>query len=234
MQHPDEGTIHTWLDGELSAEDAAELEAHVADCAQCAAAVAEARGLIAGSSRIVSSLDSVPAGVIPERRPGSRAWYSTTQFRAAAALLLVAGTSLLLVRRNETSASRMMAVSAPRAKATDAASSPVAAAASAPAETAGTIPAVKPPPVVKAPSSSNAPVSGSAAVAAKAAPTAKRKPRGSCSAKPRCHIRNGWSFAPISAQVGAAAASGAGFRNGRGNCRRGCRGWSDSPSDSYR
>ena len=27
MQHPDEGMIHTWLDGEFSAEEAAALEA---------------------------------------------------------------------------------------------------------------------------------------------------------------------------------------------------------------
>ena len=48
MQHPDEGTIHTWLDGELSLDDAAELEAHVRNAGECAAAVAEARGFIAG------------------------------------------------------------------------------------------------------------------------------------------------------------------------------------------
>ncbi len=120
MQHPDEGMIHTWLDGELSAEEAAPLEAHVADCAQCAAAVAEARGLIAGSSRIVSSLDSVPAGVIPAARPTHRPWYSTTQFRAAAALLLIAGSSLLLMRQNEKKGDSIMAVAAPRVVATDA------------------------------------------------------------------------------------------------------------------
>jgi hypothetical protein len=121
MQHPDEGVIHTWLDGELPAEDAAALEAHVADCAQCAAAVAEARGLIAASSRIVSALDSVPGGVIPGVRPTRRAWYSTTQFRAAAALLLVAGTSLVVIRKSAHEGDRaMLVVPAPRIVATDA------------------------------------------------------------------------------------------------------------------
>ncbi len=100
MQHPDEGTIHAWLDGALSTEEGADVETHVAACAECAAAVAEARGLIAASSRIVSALDIVPGGVIPRqatpvRRP---AWYSTTQFRAAAAVLFVAGASMLLVQ----------------------------------------------------------------------------------------------------------------------------------------
>jgi anti-sigma factor RsiW len=98
MQHPDEGTIHTWLDGELPPDDAAELEAHVAQCSECAAAVAEARGFIAGSSRIVSALDIVPGDVIPVAAPRKRSWYNSTQFRAAAAVLFVAGASLVLLR----------------------------------------------------------------------------------------------------------------------------------------
>ncbi len=102
MQHPDEGTIHAWLDGQLSAGDGAELEAHAAACAECAASIAEARGLAAASSRIVSSLDIVPGGVIPFRAPLKRAWYSTTQFRAAAAVLFVAGASLVLTRGGDT------------------------------------------------------------------------------------------------------------------------------------
>lgn len=65
MEHIDEGTIHAWLDGALPAGEGARIEAHVASCAECAAAVAEARGLIAASSRILSALDDVPGGVIP-------------------------------------------------------------------------------------------------------------------------------------------------------------------------
>ena len=99
MQHPDEGMIHTWLDGELPAEEAAALETHVAECAECAAAVAEARGLIAASSRIVSSLDIVPGDVIPATIPRKRAWYANTQLRAAAAVLVVAGASLIVMQK---------------------------------------------------------------------------------------------------------------------------------------
>lgn len=98
MQHPDEGMIHTWLDGELPADEAAALEAHVSECEQCKASVAEARGFIAGSSRIVVALDNVPSGVIPVAKPVKRVWYSSLQFRAAAAVLVVAGASLLVVR----------------------------------------------------------------------------------------------------------------------------------------
>lgn len=65
MEHIDEGTIHAWLDGALPPDEGGRIEAHVASCAECAAAVAEARGLIAASSRILAALDDVPGGVIP-------------------------------------------------------------------------------------------------------------------------------------------------------------------------
>jgi anti-sigma factor RsiW len=103
MQHPDEGTIHAWLDGALPPEEETALEEHASSCAQCSAAIAEARGLIAASSRIVSALDVVPAGVIPQPRPVARPWYASTQLRAAAAVLFVAGASMLLLRDQGTS-----------------------------------------------------------------------------------------------------------------------------------
>ena len=65
MQHLDEGTIHAWLDGELSPSDAEQIEAHTRECAECAQRVAEARGLIAASTRILNALDNVPSGVVP-------------------------------------------------------------------------------------------------------------------------------------------------------------------------
>lgn len=65
MEHPDEGTIHAWLDQQLDEAHAAELDAHVASCASCRAAVAEARGYMASATRILGALDDVPAGVVP-------------------------------------------------------------------------------------------------------------------------------------------------------------------------
>ena len=92
MQHPEEGTIHAWLDGALSANEAAALESHVATCTACAAAVAEARGLIAASSRIVGHLDAVPGKVIPAagRRRGT-SWRNPWFAAVAAGLILFVG-----------------------------------------------------------------------------------------------------------------------------------------------
>jgi hypothetical protein len=96
MQHLDEGTIHSWLDGALSAEEAARVSAHIAECQQCAAAVAEARGFIAASSRILTALDNVPKGVVPSgERAKPRNW---TAWRAAAAVLVVALGSFAVLR----------------------------------------------------------------------------------------------------------------------------------------
>ncbi len=107
MQHLDEGTIHAWLDDALPIEVARGVEQHVAACAECAALVAEARGMMAGASRIVSSLDVVRGGVIPKQAasaPASRSLWRTlrlTPMRAAlAASLMVAAATLLTVRHD--------------------------------------------------------------------------------------------------------------------------------------
>lgn len=65
--HPDEGTIHAWLDRQLDDTSAATLEAHLQRCDECAERVAEARGLIAGASRIVASLDDLAHVAAPRR-----------------------------------------------------------------------------------------------------------------------------------------------------------------------
>jgi Putative zinc-finger len=155
MQHPDEGTIHAWLDGALSAEEAAAIESHVAECEECSAMVAEARGLIAASSRIVSALDIIPGGVIPAAKPRRRAWYMSTQLRAAAAVIVVAGASLLVMRGGRKEA--VMEESRPTA-ATVSAPAPVAEMKKPEADFSGT--QSKPAPAVKARrvASSNAPL----------------------------------------------------------------------------
>jgi hypothetical protein len=95
-EHLDEGTVHAWLDGQLAPDESARIEAHVAACETCSALVAEARGFIAASSRIVSALDGVPARVVPARRRGPNIW----QLRVAAAVVVMAlGTMVVLRER---------------------------------------------------------------------------------------------------------------------------------------
>jgi hypothetical protein len=99
--HLDEGTIHAWLDDALDAERAGRVASHVESCPECAAAVAEARGLIAGASRVVRALDDddvLPAagpawGAASSASGGGSLWrmLRVTPARAAiAATLLVA------------------------------------------------------------------------------------------------------------------------------------------------
>ena len=114
MRHLDEGTIHAWLDGALVAEEAARVEAHVASCARCADAVAEARGLIAASSRILTALDQVPSIRGSQGSGGSRGstgsrWsgrpFATAFVRqriaAVIALVVVGGAVALTVARDK-------------------------------------------------------------------------------------------------------------------------------------
>lgn len=117
MQHLDEGTVHAWLDGALPPDESERVSEHVSSCAACAALVAEARGLIAAASRILTALDDVPGGVIPAApsRPGDvapiarpvssaatgpRRWFRVTSnhWRVAAAIAFLAGTSVLVSR----------------------------------------------------------------------------------------------------------------------------------------
>ena len=111
-EHLDEGTIHAWLDGALPPDESERVEARARACSECAALVAEARGLVAASSRILSSLDAVPGGVIPgvesgtdqlaalraRRRETSRRWWNDRRIVAAASLVFVAGVSSLVWR----------------------------------------------------------------------------------------------------------------------------------------
>jgi hypothetical protein len=133
LAHLDEGTVHAWLDDALPPGEAHAVELHVARCAACAALVAEARGLVAGASRILGALDGVPGGVLPARwderdadevastgpespeaprpgtaarRPPSRWRPSRAALRAAVALLMVGGGTAVVLQRGGGEASR--------------------------------------------------------------------------------------------------------------------------------
>jgi len=111
MQHLDEGTIHAWLDDALAGDEAAAVAKHVAECGDCAALVAEARGMIVAAGNIVAALDDVRGGVIPSSTPARaiagqssqtslwRRLHFTPARAVLAATLLVAVGSVLTVRR---------------------------------------------------------------------------------------------------------------------------------------
>jgi hypothetical protein len=116
MRHLDEGTIHAWLDGALNEAKARQAEEHAARCTQCAMAVADARGFIAASSRILLALDDVPGGVVGRgagsalgaRRSATAAATATTtasgrrvrgwMLKVAASIVVVAATGVLISR----------------------------------------------------------------------------------------------------------------------------------------
>lgn len=108
-QHPEEGTLHAYIDGELSPAESATLELHVGECARCAAALAEARGYAAAASRVITALDAAPsaatvgtpvvrAASAPARRAARPQIFRLPYARAAALLLVVGGTVLVADR----------------------------------------------------------------------------------------------------------------------------------------
>lgn len=136
MPRPDEGLIHAWLDGELDAAEAARVAQLVAEDAEWGAAAAEARGLIAASSRILGALDVVAGDVIPgggraapahdtpripapqvaPRRRGMPTW-----LRVAAGAVLVAGVGYLSNRDGREASGVMVVVDSPSVAAAGAA-----------------------------------------------------------------------------------------------------------------
>src|SRR5262245_4014547 len=63
MSHVDDGTLHTYLDGELSPVEVERLEAHLTGCSTCRARLDEERALIERASKLLGI--AVPPG--PER-----------------------------------------------------------------------------------------------------------------------------------------------------------------------
>jgi hypothetical protein len=117
MQHLDEGTIHGWLDGALSPEEAARVEAHVGSCSMCADATAEARGLIAASSRILTALDDVPSvRVSPGIQRGRHSlttWLVREKIAAVMTLVVAGGALALVMARDTPQAARVELASEP-------------------------------------------------------------------------------------------------------------------------
>lgn len=60
MSHVDEGTLHAYLDGELTPVEVGRLESHLAGCAACRARLDEERALIERAARLLDA--AVPPG----------------------------------------------------------------------------------------------------------------------------------------------------------------------------
>ena len=103
MSPVDEGLIHAWLDGQLAPGDAARVEELVATDAAWGAAAAEARGLVAASSRILGALDDVPsirsAGGAPVASASRSARWRSPWLRAAAGIVLAVGVTSVVLRQ---------------------------------------------------------------------------------------------------------------------------------------
>ncbi len=103
MPRPDEGLIHAWLDGQLPPDEAARIEHLVATDPEWAAAMAEARGFMAASRRILSALDHVPAGVVPKRTAAHAGQRLPWWTKVAAALVVMVGGSVFVIQRTPAS-----------------------------------------------------------------------------------------------------------------------------------
>jgi len=57
VRHADEGTLHSYLDGELTPAEVTELERHLSICAPCRAQLAEARSFMTEADGLVVALD---------------------------------------------------------------------------------------------------------------------------------------------------------------------------------
>ncbi|OLC42137.1 MAG: hypothetical protein AUI89_09150 [Gemmatimonadetes bacterium 13_1_40CM_3_65_8] len=97
MSHVDEGTLHAYLDGELSPPEHAALEIHIAQCAPCSARLAEERSLIERASAVLSAArpSERPAPPLNElaspRRRGRRILGARLPFAWAATVVLALG-----------------------------------------------------------------------------------------------------------------------------------------------
>lgn len=98
MLHADEGTLHAYLDGELSPTESAEFERHLSVCVPCRAALAEAKGFLTEADQMITTLDAVaprPAAVaIPTPRRNWHPRLSTMAWAATVILALGLGYSL--------------------------------------------------------------------------------------------------------------------------------------------
>ena len=102
MSHADDGTIHAYLDGELSALEVARLEAHLAQCAPCGARVEAERDVVTRSTRLLARAAPPERDAPPLESLRERATSPKRRFRVplswAAGLVLTIGVGWFAAR----------------------------------------------------------------------------------------------------------------------------------------
>jgi hypothetical protein len=95
MSHVDDGILHAYLDGELSALEAARLEAHLADCAPCRARLDEQRDVVARASWILALAEPPERAAPPLHQLRNRrlAWRTRMPLTWAALLVIAVAAS---------------------------------------------------------------------------------------------------------------------------------------------
>ena len=95
MSHVDEGTLHTYLDGELPPAERTALETHLADCPTCRATLTEERALRERASAVLGSARPAERPAPPleqlRREPKRSPWRVRRSFAWAASLALALG-----------------------------------------------------------------------------------------------------------------------------------------------
>ena len=94
MSHVDDGTLHAYLDGELSPAEAQGVEAHLAQCPSCRGRLEEERALIARAHEVLG-LALPPDRELPllragDVKPPARLWWQVRRPLAWAATIVLA------------------------------------------------------------------------------------------------------------------------------------------------
>ncbi|HYL55621.1 MAG TPA: zf-HC2 domain-containing protein [Gemmatimonadales bacterium] len=94
MPHVDDGTLHAYLDGELSPPEAQAVEAHVAQCPACRTRLDEERALIARAEELLAQAAppdrELPPFRPPDVKPPARLWWQVRTPLAWAATIALA------------------------------------------------------------------------------------------------------------------------------------------------
>ncbi|MDP3908783.1 MAG: zf-HC2 domain-containing protein, partial [Gemmatimonadales bacterium] len=92
MSHVDDGALHAYLDGEVTAAERAEIEAHLAGCAACRTRLDEERALIGRASEVLGRAQ--PPLQTRRSRRGARRWVLPLTWAATVVLAVGLGYSL--------------------------------------------------------------------------------------------------------------------------------------------